>query len=294
MPHNCTSLLPVVAIPAAATLCMLAWPPTGARAQFASGVTLVEVYVTVSGAGGPVANLEASDFEVFEDGVPQEVTAFARGEFPLSVAIAIDRSWSMAGQRLTLAKRAARAFLEQLRPGDRSMLIAVASDTEVMAPLSTGRSTALDALARLQPWSTSGLYDALIACIDLIQPATGRRALVLLSDGVDRYSRAAPSVALAHARGRDVLVYPVAFGTVRPPLFAELASETGGQSFLLRDPKDVQQTFATIADELRHQYLLGYTPSRPIDSARPAWRSIQVKVNRAGLRVRARDGYLAK
>ncbi len=292
MRRNCTSLAPILAI-VAVGVCALAGHRV-ARAQFASGVTLVEVYVTVSDAGGPVGNLDKRDFEVLEDGVPQNIATFARGDFPLSVAIAIDRSWSMAGERLALAKSAARAFLEQLRPTDRSMLIAVASDTEVVAPFSADRGPALNALDRLTPWSTSGLYDALIACVDLIQPASGRRALILLSDGVDRYSQATPSAALEHARERDVLVYPIAFGRLRPPLFAELATQTGGQSFLLRDPKGLQKTFSTIADELRHQYLLGYTPSRPIDSARPAWRSIQVKVNRAGLRVRARDGYLAR
>ncbi len=257
-------------------------------------MTLVEVYATVSDRSGPVTDLQKSDFSVSEDGAPQTITTFASGDFPLSVAVAVDRSWSMAGPRLSLAKRAARAFLQQLRAGDRSMLIAVASDIEVVAPLSTERAPALDALARLEPWSTSGLYDALIACIDLIQPASGRRALILLSDGLDRYSRATPSAALEHARARDVLVYPIAFGKTRPPLFAELAALTGGQSFVLGDPKDLDKTFATIAGELRHQYLLGYTPSRPIDPSHPEWRSIRVNVDRAAVRVRARDGYLAK
>jgi Ca-activated chloride channel family protein len=276
--------LPVVALGAAI-----------GRAQFASGVTLVEVYATVTDVrGGPVVDLQQRDFHVLEDGVPQTVTTFASGEFPLAVALAIDRSWSMAGARLDLAKAAARTFLRQLRPGDRSMLIAVASDTQVVAPLSADRTSALEALAGLEPWSTTGLYDAVISCLWMIQPASGRRALILLSDGVDRYSRASASDALARARGADVLIYPIAIGKVRPELFPELAALTGGQSFLLRDPRQIDTTLSTIAEELRHQYLLGYTPLRRIDAARSEWRAIQVTVDRTGVKVRARDGYLAK
>ena len=266
------------------------------RAQFASGVTVVEVYATVTDQNGmPVGNLRTTDFTIAEDGIPQAITTFASGEFSMSVALAVDRSWSMAGQRLALAKTAVRSFLEQLRPGDRSMLIAVASDTEVVAPLSADPAVATQALARLQPWSTTGLYDAIIASVGMIQPASGRRALILLSDGVDRYSHATAADALETARRSDVLIYPIAIGKSRPPLFPEMAALTGGQSFLLSDdPRRINRTLSLIANELRHQYLLGYTPSRAAEPGRPEWRAIQVRVNRAGVRVRARDGYLAK
>ncbi len=241
-----------------------------------------------------MTNLRKADFTVSEDGVPQTITTFASGDFPLAVALAIDRSSSMAGERLALARTAARRFLQQLRPTDRAMLIAVASDIEIAAPLSTDRRPALDALDRLQPWSTTALHDAIIASVGMIQPAGGRRALILLSDGVDRYSHATASDALEAARRADVLIYPIAIGATRPPLFPEIAALTGGQSFLLGDPRRIDRTLSTIADELRHQYLLGYTPSRPMTPARPEWRAIDVRVNRPGVRVRARDGYLAK
>ena len=118
------------------------------RAQFASGITLVEVYATVTDThGGPVPGLGQRDFQVFEDGAPQRITTFASGDVPLALALAIDRSWSMAGARLSLARAAARTFLERLRPGDRAMIVAVASDIEVVAPLSAERAQALQALA---------------------------------------------------------------------------------------------------------------------------------------------------
>ncbi len=275
---------------------MLALAVVGLRAQYTGGVTLVEVYATVTDAHGhPVTDLRQRDFHLREDGVPQSIEAFAAGDFALAVALAIDRSWSMAGEPLALSKAAARSFLLQLRPADRSMLVAVASDTEVLAPLSANRAPALDALARLQPWSTTALHDAIIGCVDLIQPAGGRRALILLSDGADRYSRATAADALERARRGDVLVYPIAVGKARPALFPELAALTGGQSYLLAgNVQEIDRTLAAIADELRHQYLLGYAPARAIDPAHPEWRSIEVTVDRPGVKVRARDGYVGR
>jgi Ca-activated chloride channel family protein len=99
---------------------------------------------------------------------------------------------------------------------------------------------------------------------------------------------------LARARRANVIVYPIAIGRERPRLFAELAALTGGRSFHLRDGKGLEDAVRGIAEELRFQYLLGYTPSRPITAGRNEWRSISVTVNRPELRVRARDGYLVK
>jgi len=263
-------------------------------ARFSSHVQLVEVYASVSDPSGePVTGLQASDFLVAEDGVPQEITAFAAGEFPLAVAVGVDRSFSMAGARLATARRATQAFLRLLRPADRSMVVAISNEAEVIAPLSTDRDAQLRAVARLDAWSTTALHDALIAALDRLAPEPGRQALILFSDGIDRYSEHSAGQVLDRARRSTALVYPIALGRTRPPLLAELAALTGGRSFLLEDVRDLQATLGTIARELRHQYLLGYSPSRPIVSGAAEWRSIRVtlKTSRPGVRVRARDGY---
>jgi Ca-activated chloride channel family protein len=266
-----------------------------AAAQFASGVNVVEVYATVRDSKGmPVDGLGKDDFVVREDGDLQRVTAFAAGRFPLSVAVAIDRSFSMAGAPLAAAKSAARVFLGELRPEDEAMVIAIGSNTEVSAPLSRDRSPQFAAVAALDAFGTTGLHDAIIAAIDSIQPARGRRALVLLSDGADRYSRASSAEALERARRSDVLMYPVALGRTRPEIFAELATLTGGRSFHVADARTLPDTVRAIAAELRSQYLLGYSPSRPIVAGRAEWRSISVTVGRPGVHVRARDGYFVK
>jgi Ca-activated chloride channel family protein len=272
---------------------VLATGPAGA--QFTSGVNLVEVYASVTDAeGNAVTDLKASDFELRENGEPQTVTNFTAGEFPLSVAIGLDRSFSMSGTRLSLAKSAAQAFLEELRPQDEAMILAIGSQVEVAAPLSANRAAQQVAINKLDAFGTTGLHDAIITAIDEVQPAKGRRALVLLSDGNDRYSQATAVDALERARRSDVMIYPVGIGQTRAPLFAELATVTGGRSFYARDAVQLSETLRSIARELRRQYLLGYTPTRPPVSGSNEWRSISVTVKRPDVHVRARDGYLVK
>ncbi len=262
--------------------------------EFSSRVQLVEVYATVTDARGElVSGLDEDDFEIFEDNARQDVSTFAAGEFPLSVALGVDRSWSMAGDRLRLAKRAAQSFLRELKPNDRSMVVAISSEADVIAPLSTDRFTQMRAIDKLDPWSTTALHDAIVATLDRLEPEPGRQALIVFSDGADRYSKATAADVLERARRSNALVYPIAFGRERPPLLAELATVTGGRSFLLRDVNELEKTLATIARELRYQYLLGYSPSNPIEHGVREWRSIRVALKNAkpGLRVRARDGY---
>jgi Ca-activated chloride channel family protein len=262
--------------------------------QFSSSVQLVEVYATVTDAKGePVTGLTASDFEVYENGELQTISAFAAGEFPLTVALGIDRSWSMAGEPLELAKQASQSFLRALKPDDRSMVVAISNEADVIAPLSHDRAAQSRAVAALDPWSTTALHDAIIASLDRLEPEPGRQALVVFSDGTDRYSEATAADVLEHARRSNALIYPIAFGRERPPLLAELAVLTGGRSFLLRDARELDRTLASIARELRYQYLIGYSPSDPIVRGAREWRSIRVGLRDGApnLRIRARDGY---
>ena len=266
----------------------------GAR-QFTSGVNLVEVYASVTDAqGNPMKGLTQADFELRENGEAQTIANFTAGDFPLSAAVAIDRSFSVAGAKLSLAKGAAQAFLAELRPADEAMIIAVGSEVEVVAALSTDRAAQRDAIARLDTFGTTGLHDAIIHAIDAVQPAKGRRALIVLSDGDDRYSQATATDVLDRARRADVMVFPIALGRTRPPLFAELATLTGGRSAHATDGNTLTETVRAIATELRWQYLLGYTPTRPAVPGSNDWRSITVTVKKPDAKVRARDGYLIK
>lgn len=264
-------------------------------AQFTSSVNAVEVYASVVDAGGqPVRGLRIEDFEVAEDGERQAVTAFSAGDFPLTVAVALDHSFSMAGPPLAAVKRATRGFLGALRPDDEAFIVGISSQVGVVAHARRSRAEQIAAVDALSAWGTTTLHDAILAAIDTVDGSRGRRALVILSDGDDRYSDASAAEAIARARRSNVIVYPIALGTFRPPLFAELSTLTGGRSYHARDLKGLDEMMTTIAAQLREQYLLGYSPSRAPVSGANEWRSISVRVNKPGVSVRARDGYYVR
>jgi Ca-activated chloride channel family protein len=267
-----------------------------AQARFSSGVQAVEVYATVTDtAGEPVTGLRADDFQLDDDGARQTITTFAEGAFPLTVALGVDRSLSMRGEPLRLARRAAQAFLRQLRPGDRSMVVAISADADVVAPLDAPREAQVQAIASLDAWSTTALRDAVVKSLDRLAPEPGRQALVVFSDGTDRYSRVSAGEMLARARRGSALVYPIVLGRSAVPVLSDVARLTGGRAFTLRDARGLDGALGSIARELRHQYLLGYAPESGGEPGR--WHPIRVRVRgqeAGGWRVRARDGYEAR
>ena len=266
-------------------------------AQFATSTTAVEVYVSVTdAAGAPLRGLTADDFEVLEDGAPQKISAFAAGDFPLRVAVAIDRSFSMAGEPLRASKRAIAGFLAALRPDDESVILGIGSKVTTIAPHTMTRDRQADTVHSLDAWGTTPLRDAVMQSIDATDAARGRRAVVIVSDGDDKYSETPAEALVERARRGNVLVYPVAFGRTRPPpLFDDLARVTGGRAFYTRDSRRLDETLRAIAADLHQQYLLGYTPTRPFSaSAKEEWRRITVRVKRTGMTVRARDGYYVR
>src|ERR1044071_2234316 len=150
----------------------------GPLATFSSQAQLVEGYATVTDDKGElVTGLRRNDFQVYENNELQNVSQFAFGEFPLTVALGVDRSWSMAGKPLELAKAASKTFLNQLKTGDRSMVVAISSSADVIAPLTTDRLTQARAISALDPWSTTALRVAIVAALDRLEPETGRQAL---------------------------------------------------------------------------------------------------------------------
>ena len=154
-------LMVAAAVALAGTSAAVTAQQEGSLAKFSSQVQLVEVYATVTDERGElVTGLRQKDFQVYEDNRLQEISTFAAGEFPLTVALGVDRSWSMAGKPLELAKQASRAFLSQLKTGDRSMVVAISSIADVITPLSADRIAQGRAISVLDPWSTTALRDA--------------------------------------------------------------------------------------------------------------------------------------
>lgn len=270
-----------------AALPALTRPPSAA--QFSARTEMVEVYATVTDDKGRlVTDLTRNDFTVLEDGRPQSVVTFTPGNVPVSLALAFDRSFSMAGAPLDAAKTAARVLLNELTDADRITLLSISSEVDVVVPLTNDRLAIDRAVQGLDAWGSTAMHDAVVKAVDAIEPAPGRRALVLVSDGRERHSRLTADEVYARIRASDVMIYPVAFARRMPPIFRTLAALSGGRATAARSPEELARLFRRFAEELRHQYLLGYEPDR---SAMPGYRALDVRVRRPGLRVRARAGY---
>ena len=175
------------------------------------------------------------------------------------------------------------------------MVVAISAEADIVAPLTASRVEQARAIAFLDPWSTTALRDAVVKTLDRLAPEPGRQALVVFSDGADRYSQVSAAEMLNRARSGAALVYPIVFGRAPVAALAEMASLTGGRSFVLRDAQGLAPALASIARELRHQYLLGYVPAEATEPGR--WHPIRLRVRNQGTRgwrVRARDGYVAR
>ena len=268
----------------------IVWPDV--PQEFAARTELVEVYATVTDEQGRfVTDLRKDEFTVLEDGVPQPVTTFADGEQPVSIALAIDRSWSMANGRLAAAQRGGRELLLELGDRDRAMLVAIGSEVEVPVALTNDRRAVDAALQALDPWGATALHDAVVTAFDAIEPAPGRRALVLISDGLERGSRRTADEVLARVRASDVLAYPMVVQRKIPAVLEQLATATGGEARRIRKLEELPAMLRRVASELRHQYLLGYQPIRATVAGQ--YRRIDVRIARPKHRVRARAGYLS-
>lgn len=256
--------------------------------------------------GKPVRGLQAADFRLFEDGVAQEIGVFAADEeTPLEVAFLLDVSGSMAlrGQ-LSEAKRAIRGFVESLEPRDRFGLICFA-DHQVtwVTDLTSDKPRFLERLDVQYALGRTALYDALAASPHLVDDQTrGRRAIVLITDGLDNFSELPMLRAVWLARQVNVPIYAISFLPVRPGLVSKrgrrslhtlerFSSETGGTHFAVHDSREVERAISRIQSELRSQYVIGYYPS--VRERDGAFRIIELGTVREGLRVRTRKGYYA-
>jgi Ca-activated chloride channel family protein len=261
-----------------------------AGGQFGATTELVEVYATVlDPQGAPAQGLTAGDFEVLENGAAQPIAQFTAGEFPLSLAVVIDRSFSMGGERIDAARAGARRLIDQLRARDRLLVLGIGGKVDVLAGFDASRAAARRAAETAQVWGTSPIGDVVAHGIDAVNGEPGRRAVVVWSDGVEREATVERDDVLDRARQSGVLVYSVAMGAKPSPLLTSLASLSGGRLLEARNRRAAEDAAAAVAGELRHQYLLGYTP--PPGPA--GWREISVRVKKANHTVRARKGYVA-
>lgn len=257
--------------------------------------------------GRSVLGLTPSDFRLTEDQVPQRIDYFSEeSENPISLAFLLDVSGSMRlVGKLDAAKESIRYFVEQLQPRDRFALIAFADDQVAwVTDFTSDRDGFLTRLSVQTGYGQTALNDAIAAAPGLVQASTdGRKAIVLITDGVDNASRLTLDQAVDLARKASVPIYSIGFSSLPQGLLREsdertnlevldkLSHETGGDLFVVHDPDELKEAVATVNEELRHQYVIGYKPSRTEWDG--AFRRVRLETPKAKLIVRTRTGYYA-
>lgn len=258
-------------------------------------VDVVQVPVVVTDGGRFVEGLPPEAFTLREDGRRQRITSFASAESPLEVVVAIDVSGSMSSS-LDGVKAAVTRFLSALRPVDSVTLLGFNDTVFTIARNAKTMEERAAAVAQLESWGGTALYDAASRGISMLGRRPGRRALVMFTDGDDKVSRLTQDDVRLKLDSGNVMFYGVAQGravdTVElERVLRQFAQSTGGRAFAERDAAGLDRAFKEIVDDLSHHYLLGYTSTNPARDG--SWRRIEVDTPGRKLRVRAREGYRA-
>jgi VWFA-related protein len=265
---------------------------------------LVVLNVTVTDSAGKyVRGLRASDFRIYEDGVAvpfDSIASFSLQETPFASVVLLDTSGSMES-RLSLARSAAIRFLDGLREEDVAAVFKFDTNIEQLQDFSSGRDLAPLAYG-IKANGMTVLNDAIVkAAAVLNNRPEKRKAIVVLSDGLDTHSQATSSKALDLALAQGASIYTVDMSATEggasrnaqsAAILKNFAEKSGARFVATPGGPALRDAFASIADELGHQYTVAY---RPLNRARDGkWRNIEVKVARDALTVRTRKGYRAQ
>ena len=269
-------------------------PPAGPSAQtavFSSRVEAVRVDVLVTRGGHPVRDLRPQDFEVLDNGVPQQVDFASFETIPLNVVLALDMSSSVAGERLDHLRDAGRALLNGLKPDDHAALVTFGHVLTIRSELTREHRRVRLALDSTTARGYTALVDASYAALLLGESDAGRALVIVFSDGLDTSSWLTSDEVLKTARRSDGVVYGVSVrGSARPEFLKGLSDTTGGDLLQVESIKDVGATFVAVLEEFRHRYLVSYSPR---GVAKDGWHRLEVRVKTPGASVKARPGYLA-
>lgn len=268
---------------------------------FRSNVELITTAVTVVGADGRlVATLEKDDFELFDDGVEVSIAQFTKERVAVSVALLLDASDSMFGQRMVDARAALTRFVDELLdPGDEAELLLFNHAARLVTRWTPDRTLINGQLHAVQPSGGTAAFDAIAAALPTFDTRHHPRgAIVLISDGADTASDISIPNLQTLVGPSDVFVYAIAIQSSNarfadqgnPYALQDVTSRSGGYTEIVGSAADIGPATARIAEELNHQYMLGFSPAGRPDGK---YHTIRVRVKGDGYRVRSRRGYLA-
>ena len=288
-------------------------------------VALVNVYaIARDGSGKYITDLNVGDFHVFENDRPQAIDRFSAERRPLRIAIVLDTSLSMEGDKLKSAIASAVEFLKILQPGDEGLVVAFSDEVHILQDLTSNVSELEAAVRSVSAKGGTALYDAIDKASERLAEFEGRRVMVVLSDGRDEAASGLEPGSLhtleeaqEHALRNEVMIFAIGLGRDiardakaldenptarayemdfygRKPLVTilrALADTTGGTSVFSPGSGQLRRSFEQVSQDLRHQYSLAY---RSDDTRHDgSWRGIRVTVARPGVTVTNRKGYYA-
>jgi Ca-activated chloride channel family protein len=302
MPSRRVDLPPTRALGVAAIAVALLAMPTDAQIKVSTRT--VGLFVTVLDANKRlVSDLGREDFEIYDNGKPQQITNFDNQTVPISSVVMLDTSGSMT-LVLDLVKQAAEEFLLRMLPDDRAKVGAFNDKLEIKPvvglPFSNNRDQLIRALQELDFGSGTRLFDAVDFGITELQPIQTRKVILVFTDGEDTSSRVDSGDVVARARAEEVMVYSIGLeneyfnGQQRVRTSPDrglrrLSDETGGGFFMLKKKDELGPTFTRIAQELHSQYVMGFSP----ETLDGKVHKLEVKVKRPGATARARKSYVA-
>ena len=274
--------------------------------SFRAGVDVVSLNVTVTDAENRfVADLNQENFQIFEDGILQEITFFNRSRLPIALSLLIDTSASM-DKRMRTAQEAAIGFSRSLGPDDLAEIIDFDGRVEIRQDFTNDLEQLGDAIRQTSAGGSTSLYNALYVALKGLSKAplraseVRRQAIVVLSDGEDTSSLITFDEVLELAKRSETGIYTIGLqeddderSGFREADFVlrQLARETGGRAFFPEDVNDLPAIYRQISDELSNQYSVGYISGNPLRNGQ--WRRTIVRVDQERTTARTKQGYYA-
>jgi VWFA-related protein len=299
------------AVAAAAVLGTVTTVASAQIARFSAQASLVVLSATaLDKEGRPVTDLRREELRIMEDGRPQRIEHFSQGQdSPLRILFLADASGSMSGALKTTSTRMALVqLLAALGPNDQAALAAFDHKYWGVVQFTTDRKKIEQAYSEIEPYSSTALHDALDkASHDLASHGEGRRAVIVLTDGIDTASTKSAEEVIARSKALDVPIYAMsvvspiddpasdryggnklADATKGAQVLTRYADLSGGRAFTVSDFRGLKAAADSIVGELKHQYRLGYDP--PPGPA--GFRRIAVVTTRKGVVIKTRSGYV--
>ena len=274
--------------------------------SFRAGVDVVSLNVTVTDRDNRfVTDLDQENFQIFEDGILQEITFFNRSRLPIALSLLIDTSASM-DKRMSTAQEAAIGFSRSLGPDDLAEIIDFDGRVEIRQDFTNDLDQLGDAIRQTSAGGSTSLYNALYVALKGLAKAplraseVRRQAIVVLSDGEDTSSLITFDEVLELAKRSETAIYTIGLqeddderSGFREADFVlrQLAHETGGRAFFPEEVNDLQAIYRQISDELSNQYSVGYISGNPLRNGQ--WRRTIVRVDQERTTARTKQGYYA-